>query len=1226
MKATLCKIKNNVRLRQALKVVLCLSILVTIFRLQFAEGVKPFENYREFSSINENTGGGWGNLSDCHFVEQEFIAEGNILSDVQLYYVSASEDKDVEISVKDSNGTSIADAIVNTSIFIENEWNNVGLNIDKLNRGEIYTLCISSEDSLEGFIYGDGEAPESYKSFSSDYSDIEGHMMMGLTQIYRYFNLAAIFELVVTTVFSLAIGLALCVSIVKFEEIYGAFCGLPKQGLSYALFFAGSIVLIYNPIDEIRTKVLTFKRVIGSALNSDLDVSRRISNFNNWFIAFGVVFVLLFMLANYYIGKAKTEEQKKVVAFLDNYMILANCSLILRCITFFNDALETTKVFCFSHNIIMLIALVAVCYVIFEVDRFIALDKFEQLVTSIICISIAFAVFLGRELENGRLVLGFATVLFIIVLAFCKVLGKVCNKRQVSQALPFITIVLSFIPLATSLYIELIHVLNQHGVFVAHPARYYKVAFIIGFIIMAAALYMFIKKDYRAADWKKIVFPAVVAGTTCLSVQIPIASVYYPDLFEGANSSILLSDFLNYGDIPIVQHYGGHMMTDVWEGILYAVINNDFSGVVSPYSGLFNVVVALLFYFVIARIWNREMGLAITLLFPFLGFISYFGLGILTCLAAMAYVRENTMKRAILLWGAVIWCALYRLDLGFAFALAVIATLLIYVIAERNMKALKELGISLMGWGVLGGAAWFVICIIKGINPINRLVEFLMINLSNQNWAYISIGTVDNMLFVWGYIIVPFAMVLALVYTVLARKFREKIGTERWVLLLILNLSYFQNFSRGLVRHSLAENHTTIVFWSAYLFFAMFLAFYKESMKWFIPTFMLLIVLNGLFLTPDIFVSYTIADDAVSAPEAIIESWKSARFCVDEDALTADDGTVFQTNWEKIAYSKEKVERVQLAQELTDYASEYENLLNVLLEDDETFVDFINKTVLYSVMGYRCPVYVSQSPLQLSGEFTQKEFIKEIEGVPVVLMPVDAENYRCSNSLDGVTNAYRYYLVYEYIYRNYKPLCRNGDKYAVWCLPEKYDEYKSKLSGLITGPESAVGYIDYGYDGPVESVDENGNACYEYIDSLHSSSIDKLPRIWAESDKQDSVNNKEVCTLSNVDGYYVFDNKAVSKSDTGNYLKLTVDYDALDTEGRYEDDDESTGAKVIFGSYQNGKFIEKYRYKITVDEGKHDYLIRCSTDYYWYLREVNAVKTETVRNLRDVTMSVLEGD
>lgn len=1351
MKNTLCKIKDNVRFRQALKVILCLFILVTIFRLQFSEGVKSFENYKDYTFKNDNEGGDWFDLAANHSVAQEFISAGNILNNVQLYYGNSSEDRDVEISVKDVNGKTITDVSVNTSEFNKNTWNDVGLSTDKLIRDEIYTLSISSEEGLEGFIYGNGNTTESFMNFSAEGTDTEGHLLMGVSQTYSYCNLAVLFELMVTTLFSSVIGIALCISIWKFEEVYGAFLSSSKYGFSYALFFSVSIILLYNPIDDIRTKVITFKRVIGMGLNNDVDVSRRISNFNNWFIAFGVVFILLFMLANYYLGKAKSEDQKKVIAFLDNYMIVANCSLILRCITYFKDASATTTIYYFSQDIIMLFALVATWYVFFAVDRFINIEKFEQIACSVVFISIALAVFWGKELGKGRIVLGIAAILFAVVLVFCKYLGKICEKEQVEKALPFIAIILSFIPLATSLYIELIHVLNQHNVFVSHPAKYYKIACILGFLIAMIALYMIIKKNYQIRNWKSIVFPITVAGITCLSIQIPLSSVYNLDLFESANSSILMSDFLNYGDIPIVQHYGGHMMTGVWEGILYAIVNNDFAGIVSPYGGLINVVLALLFYFVVAKIWDREMGLVISLLFPFLGFISHYGLGFLVCIAAMAYIRKNNIKRAILLWGSFVWCALYKLDLGFAFGIAVIIALLIYVIVEKNVKAFKELGLSLIGWGIIGGIAWFVICIVKGLNPINRLIEFLMINLSNQNWAYTGIGTVDNLLFAWGYIIVPFAMVLSLIYTIFSKGFKEKIGTERWILLLILNLSYFQNFSRGLVRHSLAENSTTIVFWCAYLFLAMFLAFYKENMKWFVPAFLVLIVLNGLFLKPDNFASLSIADSAVSAPESIIESWKPTRFYDEEDEVKADDGSVFKTEWERIKYTQENVERVEFADDLSNYAAEYEILLNELLEDDETFVDFVNKTVLYSVMGYRCPVYVSQSPLQLSGEFTQKEFIKEIEGVPVVFMPVDDTNYRASNSLDGVTNAYRYYAVYEYIYRNYKPLCRYGDEYAVWCLPEKYDAYKKKVASLMQGKEyvqdisaseligkrnveieaekstvivrytgidpmltelqnlidvsafagqkmkitidyetdtsgimqlyytteeyedysaekvvdaqisengtatfiipiteysrlrldipeestvtikalkagSTIEYIDYGYDGPVENVDEAGNITYGYINALHNTSIAKLPRIWAETDKQDSINNQIVCSLTKEDEYYVFDNNSVPVSDNGNYLKISADYDGVDTEGKYAEDDESVGATVIFGYYKNGVFEQKYRYAITFDEGSHDYLIRCSTDYYWYLKEVNAIKIETTGNLRNVSMNLLEGD
>ena len=73
-----------------------------------------------------------------------------------------------------------------------------------------------------------------------------------------------------------------------------------------------------------------------------------------------------------------------------------------------------------------------------------------------------------------------------------------------------------------------------------------------------------------------------------------------------------------------------------------------------------------------------------------------------------------------------------------------------------------------------------------------------------------------------------------------------------------------------------------------------------------------------------------------------------------------------------------------------EYIEKYRTVLDTLLDEKDTFVDFMNKTVLYSVLGREDPVYVSQSPLQLAGEFSQEQFIKEIEGV-----------YSCINAFDS---------------------------------------------------------------------------------------------------------------------------------------------------------------------------------------------------------------------------------
>ena len=549
---------------------------------------------------------------------------------------------------------------------------------------------------------------------------------------------------------------------------------------------------------------------------------------------------------------------------------------------------------------------------------------------------------------------------------------------------------------------------------------------------------------------------------------------------------------------------------------------------------------------------------------------------------------------------------------------------------------------------------------------------------------------------------------------------------------------------------------------------ALFISSFVNNKKVFLPVFMGLILCNTLFVQDGNFTSVSIAESAADRPASIIESWKPGRFSIEEydeaklaqDRLIADGGTVdeedklpdhYMTSWEQIKYDGEKTDRVELDSSLKSYVKKYEQLLATLLEEDETFVDFMNKTLLFSLINRENPVYVSQSPLQLSGEFTQEEFVKEIKGVPLVLMPVDADNYRASNSLDGLTNAYRYYKVAEYIYQNYQPLCQYGKDYAVWCLNDRTDAYKTKLEDMMNGVDyvnslagsetigrgnveltsgeggsvimkftgtdpmitelqtliDTSGYIDgelqicveystdvdgamqlfyttdkgenyvgekvvtenisgagtafftvpiteysrlrldtpegssveikslvvkspinlitYGYDGPVANADASGNISYAYTSALHNHNIGQLPRIWAEGDKDKASENQVLAEVTYQGDTYTFDPVGIKK-DAGNYLLFSASYDGSDTGGLFYDDDEQVGATVIMGKYENGVFEEKCRYGISVKEGTHNYLIRCSTDYYWYLNEINAVKIGSDGALYDVSMKILEGD
>ena len=855
-------------------------------------------------------------------------------------------------------------------------------------------------------------------------------------------------QLFVSLLYIAVFGFALCYTVFNIEKIYACFVRTEKKkGFLYALYFAVSTVLLFNPLETIRTEVTEFSRVMGVGFMEGMDVSKRISNFNNWFIYLAIAFVLYFLLANFLINQRISQENKKVVHLLDNVIVIANLILGLRCIAYFYHEGQGNSAFYYSDFIIMAIILISLAYLLLGLEKIINVDTFEALLLSGWMLALPAAILIAREGNLGKRFMGLQILTAILLVLIVRFVKTDWNKAWISGGIHTTIVFLSLIPFCTSLYIETLVWLNQREIFLTAIRRHYFSAIMIGVLITAMIAFLAVKKERCITKWKSIAYPFIVLGFSCLWCQIPISGEYFVDIFETANYSVLISDFLNFGDIPIVQHYGGHMMSEVWEGLLYAILNKDYFGAVfSPYSGYLSVVIAVLFFYFVKNIWDEDAAIVVALFFPFHDTISYWGLGLLVALAAKAYVQKNTFLRATLFWLAGIWCAIYRLDLGFAFLVASVLSLIIYIIVERNTLAVKQLTVTLMGWGVIGLGIWFGICMVKDLNPIDRLLEFLYINLSNQNWAYSGIGDTSQTKFAFIYLILPFLSVIAMIYTVFYRKIRENLGISNWVILLILGLSYFCNFSRGLVRHSLFENKLLLCAWSAFLFFAVFIAAYQNKKRLFLPVFTVFILCSTLFQTGSNFVEDSIANNAVRKIGTYTETWTASRFAEEEKP---------RSYWTQLHDNKEVIERVKWSkdnyqQDIKEIVENYRVIIDSLIDADETFVDLMNQSSIYPLLGRRNPAYVSQSPLQLSGQFTQEQFIKQISGVPIVLMPYDYMSKVGLVVLDGVPDLYRYYKVMEYIYQNYVPLCKlDENQCVVWCLPERYPEMAAKVNDLM---------------------------------------------------------------------------------------------------------------------------------------------------------------------------------
>ena len=987
------------------KIIVSMLLLLVFLQSLFLNGIRPYQSYKDFESTNIFSPETSVPVSEMS-VSQTFISEGNLLNNLSVY-LAAGSDQNVLITLSDSQGKVLKELEFRTADYSQNAWNTIGFSCDGLKRGQAYTISFSGENILNFLVINTAGSSGIFQNCFDASGEMDGSLAIGFQFTYTYLTLGSIFEIFIKVFSALILWLLLSYTVFHIETMWIAFKQAEKKaGLPYAAFFAVIVAMLFNPLASARNQMTKFSRVIGTGVVSGVDVSKRVSNFYVWYLLFGLAFVGFYLLFNALHHVKKGEEAEKAQRFLDHFIVLANCGLLIKCINYFQENTQTKEAFHLSEYVMLLIVGMAAAYIFFHLDRCISVEKFCKLCFIWACLSYPLNVIIATEWDSGRILLGILFILEIGIVLFVKLGGgRLFSRSGVDSLLQTGVFVLSFAPLMTSVYIELIHVLNQWGIFVAHPAKYYKVACLLGFVIWILAAAIFNKKKIRLPQWKQIVFPLLVLGFACLANQIPLSQVYpvsetnNSHIFEEANAGILINDFLNFGVIPNVEHYGGHMMMAVWEGILYGIVNRDFAGAfVSPYSPLFDVFLCVLFYYLVKYVWNENIALFAALLFPFYASWNYYGLGMLICLAAMAYIKKPTYPKAILVWAAFIWCAFYRLDLGTAFGLALIISMAIYCIVKRDVTVAKQLSITLIGWAIGGTCLWCILCIAKQVNPISRLLEFLMVNFSNQNWAYAEIGDPSLASFSWFYVIIPFLMVVSLIYVLFSKELRKRIGPEKWLMLMIFGWSYFINIPRGLVRHSLFEMATKFMTWCGYLFLAMTVSFYKKNPKLFLPSFLVLILCGTLFVSDANFSESPMLETAVAKPSSIVESWNPGRF----------DEKGENTYWEQLKADGQIVQRVQFTEGLQQYADKYK-VIEFLLEDDETFVDFTNKTLLYCMLGRECPVYISQSPLQLSGEFMQEKFVEEIEGIPIVLMPAELEdNY--SIAMDGITNAVRIIL------------------------------------------------------------------------------------------------------------------------------------------------------------------------------------------------------------------------
>lgn len=1193
-----------------LKICICSMLMLSIIHSIWIDGFKQNLKYNTEDNLQNVLAGETIPLLVDHKIEQSFIAKGSALTNVKIYLTDLTINQHGMLILEISNqkGTVHQKKELFLSDIQSDTWYTVDTDIAGLEKGGQYKLTFytSSNDPSVKMLYNPSNVNgDILTSCTAGGKRLEGPLAIGLSFADKYMNISVLLTSVIQLFAALLLAAPLCHTIWHIEEQVKAYRLRGNQkGLAWAFFMSASLILTFNPLSQPKLTVSSFNRQLGYGLDINIDINKIINNFFIWFLLFSIAFVAYALYMNEIKNRSYTAEQRQAWKYLDNFLVLASINLLLKCITYFAYNESGAGFFSFTSNFIYLLIFSDIAYIFLSLDKKMPFDTFKQVFWCLTGMSYPL-IPISRNDESGRMLFVSCTLLTIVYLLLAKTVKyKDFKSLDKKRLLTSLSMTCCAIPLITFAYIESLNFLNQYSIFIRHPRKYYMIA--IGIVLLLTGpIYLSLNKIRmkHPINWKMWAYPELILGVSFLSIQMPLRQTIGADLFESANTSILISDFLNFGKIPIVEHYGGHMLSGVIEGIIYGWINQDYAGAIfNPYLELAIPLLAILFYYLLKSLLGDDYAFWITLFFPFYNYWYYFGFGIMPCLAFVAYVKKNSYGGAFFLWITCVFGALYRLDIGFAYGIAIILTSSGYLWVTKNQSAVKQLFITFFCVVLATAAIWFILCMAKGINPLERLYEFINLSASNINWSRANLGDKHNPAFFWCYLFIPLAVAGCLSHMVFLRNPVRRMGMEKSIILFMLGISYFVNFQRGLVRHSWAEGITTIAIWSAYLFLAAFMACYLNRKKLFLIVFTGLILVDTLFISDYNFSARPFADLAAAKLSSMTDTW----------LLDHPSNPSAVTMWEELHAKREVVKRVEWSDDLKNQILPIQAVLNDLLDEDETYLDFINRTFMYSAINRVNPVYIAQSPGHLSGEYTQERFLdqvgKNFKNIPLAIMPLENTQNSAAFELDYIANSARYYKVSEFIYQNYRPLCVVGDV-ALWCQTERYQGFMEILKeSMESSPD--IKPIGWGYDVP-----------------LHHYRFSYLPYLWANEDRLDAIGNPvQSIGLSLGGESFYFEPLNQKQKEKGNYLLLDVSFPGNDTKDLAGADDEICTAAIKLGTLDDAGFSEKYQYELTLKEGTHRYLLRISSDYHWYSEHINAIAFSSDGEANQVRMRILEGD
>lgn len=806
----------------------------------------------------------------------------------------------------------------------------------------------------------------------------------------------------------------------------------------FVAFLVNSPLL--NVVLDIKHEIVNFKdHVISNATLNNFDVSSRVKSYYSIFTSIIISSLLIFCLC-FQLVKNKFNSSE------DNHKVLKKIIQI----SSIGIAALISNLFLVNIDIAILFLLFLSSYYLFSNHKKNSILLYNGLWILIISIPFSFLIyrillsgdylnFLPKTIISLQITFEQQIVFFLIFGIFTFLLNKALNKLISNQSktltqkhknLYLSTLPISLILIVLSITIEFFNIVNLRTGFVFD--RSLMLFVIISFIAVLSSFLLFnnINKKSKKISYnpiKKYHFPLLLIALSLIYSQPWRFMFPEEEFFEMANHGISVDHFFRYGSIPIIETFDAHMLSNQLFAYIYGFLNGYEPWAPFLYISYISVFIFILIFYLLKQLIGAILSFILVLTFPMLEAInSPYILAAVVALALLNVFQTKNRRSFYLFWASIIFLCLYKLDLGFSAAISsLVGYFIIHFIFKKDYYLKSLITTGAISASFIGGL-FILLCLIKGINPVNRIYEFIIISMSNQNWAFANMGDSNLVIFRITYYILPliiiFLFIRLILKSILVKGFinntlKNKQSTSALILFIFFTLFFYFNIPRGLVRHTLISNIMIITLSTIPIALMCYVFIFKREKNF---IYFLILLISTEFITTINTPSLKESDHSLFS-----KSINSSSFNEKFQSAIAYNGTRVKESFSfgEIRYFKQ--------------------ILDKLLNKDETYFDFSSMNYYYALTGRKNPVYVNQSPLLINGDNSQNIILDEIEKVnpPLVLIPTKDNFWK---NIDEIPVEYKYYKIAEYIYENYTPLLTLS-KFTIYVHNTKKFEYQSKL-------------------------------------------------------------------------------------------------------------------------------------------------------------------------------------